>query len=428
MKKLALLLVLAAVAAGYYYRQDLLARAPAWVRSYAAKLDPSLAPAKTAAEPPAAAGGHHRGGPAAVTVAVAKEGSLPVLRSTIGTIVATASTALAPEISGTVAKVLVKDGAEVKAGDLLIQLDDRAIRAQIAKDEAQIAKDQATLDNAQASYDRIRHLVETGVSTAQAGDDALAAVKVAQGTLAVDKAAHAVDEVALSNTQIRAPFDGRLGAVQFSAGAFVPAGTKLVRITRMTPVLAQFSLPVSDLSLLRKTRAAGTLVVSVSPNLSEADTGPQEDGPVTFIDNAVDAASATVTLRASLDNDSEVFWPGQPVNVRVQAGTIGPLVLVPNVAVMPHVDGAVVFVVKADGTVESRPVTVALREGAEAGLSAGLKPGEKVVTEGQAAVLPGAKVRVVAPKPAGGGAGAAAGGKRGQADLDAAGAAPVTKS
>lgn len=430
MKKTLLISAVIAVAAAYYFRDALYAAAPPWAQAYAVRLDPSLdtkKPAAADAKATASAAGRHSAGPAPVTVVAATTGTLPVLRSTIGTVVAVDSTQLAPEISGTVAKVLAKDGAEVKQGDLLVQLDDSTIRAEIAKDQAQIAKDQASVSDAQATYNRTQPLVASGVATAQAGDDAMAAVKVAQGTLEVDKAAYAVDQVALSNTQIRAPFDGRLGAVQFSVGAYVSAGTTLVRITRMKPVLVQFSLPVTDLPLLRKTQAAGTLNVNASPTLSEAGGGPQEKGPVTFIDNAVDAGSATVTLRASLGNDDEGLWPGQPVNVQVEAGTTEELVLVPNVAVMPHGTGDVVYVVKDDGTIENRPVTVVLREGDLAGLSAGLKAGEKVVTEGQAAVLPGGKVKVVQPKPVADGK-AAPGAKQGQADVDVSAASAVNKS
>lgn len=426
MKKAFLVILVLVLGAGYFLRDKLVGWAPDWAAAYAAKIDPALAKPGTQTATAAAKPAGKAAVPIAVNVAVAKSGTLPVLRSTIGAIVAVDSTELAPEISGTVAKITVKDGAEVKQGDLIVQLDDRAIRAQIAKDQAQIAKDQATLTDAESSYTRTKPLVASGVATAQSGDDALTAVKVAQGTLAVDQAAYSVDEVALNNTQIRAPFDGRLSAVQFSVGAYVAAGTTLVRITRMKPVLAQFSLPVTDLDLLRKTQAAGTLSVAVSPTVSEADAGPKEVGTVSFIDNAVDAASATVTLRASLANDDESLWPGQPVGIDVQAGDSGPVVLVPNVAVLAQTTGTVVYVVTAQDTVESRPVTVALRVGEQAGISEGLKAGEKVIVEGQAAVLPGGKVKIVTPKPAAGQAGDAA--KQGQADLSAAGQAVVTKS
>ena len=414
MKQVALVVVVVALAAGYFFRDRLVAYAPGWALPYIAQVDPSLVkPAGGAPAQTAAVAKPKSGDAVAVSIIAATSGTLPVERGTIGAIVAAASTQLANEIAGTVSDILVKDGALVKKGDLLVQFDDSTIKAQIAKDAAQIAKDQATVDDAQATYDRTRHLVDTGVTAAQTGDDALAAVKVAQGTLAVDQASYAMDQVQLANLQVRAPFDGRLGAVQFSLGAYLSTGTPLVRITQMKPVLVQFSLPESDLALLRQTQASGTLTVSVAPVQSVNAAAPVATGPVTFIDNTVDPATSTVTLRAALANEDEVLWPGQPVNVTVQAGVTDVLVLVPNVAVMPHADGAAVYVVKADNTVEQRTVTVALRRGDVAGLSAGLKVGENVVIEGQAAVLPGGPVKVVAPqvKPDAT--------KQGQADLEA---------
>lgn len=423
MKQVAIVVVIAALAVGYFFREHLVTYAPGWTLPYIARVDPSLVkPASRAAAQTKAAVVPKGAGPVAVSVVAATSGALPVERGTIGAILAAASTELSNQIAGAVAEIHVQDGAEVKKGDLLVKLDDSTIKAQIAKDAAQIAKDQATVDDAQVSYDRTRHLVDTGVAAAQTGDDALAAVKVAQGTLAVDQATYAMDQVQLGNTEVRAPFDGRLAAVQFSVGAYVATGTPLVRITQMKPVLVQFSLPESDLALLRQTQAAGTLSVSVQTVLGSAAAVPVATGTVTFIDNAVDPATATVTLRAALANEDEVLWPGQPMNVTVLAGTSGPLVLVPNVAVMPHASGSVVYVVKADKTVEQRSVTVALRKGDIAGLSDGLKVGETVIVEGQAAVLPGGAVKVVVPQ------GKADATKQGPADLKAEPAAGAIKS
>lgn len=414
MKQFAVVIVVAVLAAGYFLRDRLAPLAPAWAQPY-------ISAAATPAKATAAAGGKRGSGPVAVKVVAAATGTLPVLRTTIGAVVPVASTQLAPQISGTLAQILVKDGATVKQGDLLVKLDDSTIKAQIAKDEAQIAKDQATLDDAQSTYARTKHLVDTGVSAAQAGDDALTAVKVAQGTLSVDMAAHAADEVSLRDTEIRAPFDGRLGAVQYSLGAFVQAGSALVRITQMKPMLVQFSLAVDDLPLLRTTYDAGTLTAAVTP---VGDTsGKPETGAVTFIDNAVDASTATVTLRASLPNDDGRLWPGQPVSVSLQAGATQPLVLVPNVAVMPTDKGEVAYVVTADNKIDQRMVKVALRVGDQAGIASGLKAGDRVVVEGQAAIFPGATVKVVAAT-----AGTADATKQGQAELTAPATGEASKS
>ncbi len=436
MKQLAIVLLVGVLALGYAFRAKLMPYAPAWVVAYVEPA-PQSAAAEGAGKPEAKAGrrGGSSSGPTAVTVAVAKAGSLPVTRTTIGTVVPVNVTALSSEVSGTVAAVLVKDGATVAKGDLLARLDDRTIRAALAKDAAQISKDRATVIDAQMSYDRAAALVNRGAGTVQASDDAQTALRVAQGTLAVDQAAEGADKVALSLTEVRAPFDGRLGAVLLSQGAYVSPGTTLVKITQMKPVLAQFSLAETDLALLRQAQAAGVLKATVTPVLQPGSMGGKTgaagiSGPVEFIDSAVDAASATITLRANLANEDGALWPGQTINVTLDAGTTPELVLVPSVAVAPHSDGSTVFVVKDDNTVELRKVTVALRQGDLAGLSAGVTAGEKVVTEGQATLLQGAPVKVITKAEAGASAPPAPGkpAKPGQAEASDSVAPVATKS
>ena len=358
---------------------------------------------KDSAAPPVA--GHSDGRRAssansehAVKAIVAKSGSLPVLRNTIGTIVAVASTAVNSPETGNVAALNVKDGAIVKAGDLIAQLDDQAIRANLGKDTASVAKSQATLNDAEIQLKRTQDLVQKGVSTSQSGDDALAALKVAQAQLQVDQAQLAADQVTLSHMRIVAPFDGQLGVVLVSVGAYLAAGAPVATITQMTPVYAEFTLPETDLARIRSTMTAGMLKADVTA-ISADGRDVTESGPVNFIDNAIDPGSGTVRLRATLDNHSGDFWPGQSLRVSVEAGQIDDLVLVPDVAVQPQENGSISYVVKPDNSVEIRPVTVALRANGMVGLSAGLQPGERVVTEGQSALSNGSKVKLADAEP-----------------------------
>ncbi|WP_082666126.1 efflux RND transporter periplasmic adaptor subunit [Aureimonas sp. AU4] len=346
--------------------------------------------------------GRSQGGTATVTVATAADGSLPILRDSIGWVRPVASTVLTSETAGTIAEIAVGDGASIKAGDLVARLDDRAAKALVTKDEAAVARDQATLDAANDSLARIERLVASGAATSQAGDDARTAVRSATATVAVDRAALAADHVAFDKTQIRAPFDGRLGVVSPSLGTLVTPGTAIATLTQVSPVLAEFSLPENDLDLLQASLQAGTLQATIDP---PGESTPARTGPVVFIDNAVDQASGTIRLRARLPNDDGALVPGQSIAVRAQAGLQGGLVVVPGVAVEPREDGSAVYVVGADATVEVRPVTVALRVGDQAGLSAGLKAGERVVTEGQGGLRAGSRVEVkeAAPQPAEGG-------------------------
>lgn len=396
------ILTLVAVAAFsallFVYRSDLQPYLPAWASQTSATKDTAHASGSGQSRNGDRHGGSAQAGgrAIAVTVAVAKTGSLPIMRETIGTIVPVASTALTSPISGIVANVLGKDGAEVKAGDLLIQLDDRTIKANIQRDEAQLVKDQATLDAANATLNRVQTLAKTGVDTQQQVSDAESAAKQAAATLLVDQANIAADKVTLSQTQIRAPFDGKLGAMLFSAGAYVAPGTDVVLLTQMKPVYAEFMLPEPDLDLIRTTLTNNSLTAEVYPTQGDP-ANSSATGKIVFIDNLVDAASGTFKLRMLLDNDGEKFWPGQSLKVDVKAGQADNLVVVPMVALQPLSGGYVCYVVKPDNTVEQRKVTVAVSDGNSAGISQGLAQGETVVTEGQASLTNGTHVMVKNP-------------------------------
>ncbi|WP_249740571.1 efflux RND transporter periplasmic adaptor subunit [Agrobacterium rubi] len=375
---------------------------PSWAKPTSATTQ-----TQAAGEGQARSGGKHGGGgggqaggrPSAVTVATAKAGSLPVTRQTIGAIVPVASTALTSPISGIVANILVNDGAEVKAGDLLVQLDDRTIKANIERDEAVLLRDQAILEAAQATLARVESLSKQGVDTQQQFSDANATVKQANATLSVDRSNIAADNVTLSQTQIRATFDGKLGAVLLSPGAYVAPGGEVVMLTQMKPVLAEFALPEPDLDLVRAAMTKKILTADVfSTQTQQKDGQATGSGEIIFIDNTVDQASGTFKLRMRLDNDPETFWPGQSLKVTVKAGQMDNLVTVPLVALQPQGGGFVCYVVRDDKTVEQRQVTLALTNGDVAGISKGLADGETVVTEGQASLINGSHVIVNQPK------------------------------
>ncbi|WP_062231057.1 efflux RND transporter periplasmic adaptor subunit [Aureimonas sp. N4] len=331
------------------------------------------------------------GGPVAVQLAEATGGSLPVLRDTIGTIIPVASTVMTSQTTDTVASIAVADGVDVKRGDLLVSLDDSLALAQIGKDKAAIERDQVTLDQANRNLQRTTALVKSGAYTTQQGEDAQSAVNAAAAVLNVDRAALAADTVALDKLKITAPFDGRLGAFAVSTGALVTPGTPIVTLTQSSPVYAAFTLPQENLDLLQKSMAAGTLSVSSRP---AGDGGTAMEGKVAFIDNAVNTISGTIALRAILDNPNGTLIAGQSISATVKAGEKDGLTIVPTVAVQPRTDGSVVYVAKDDDTVTIRKVDVALRVGDKTGLSSGLQPGERVVTEGQGNLSEGSKIKL----------------------------------
>lgn len=197
-----------------------------------------------------------------------------MLRNTVGTAVAIASTAVNSPEAGNVAVLAVKDGAIVKAGDLIAQLDDKAIRANIVaiRLPREVAGHAERCGNSAQTY---AGSGSEGGATSQSGDDALAALKVAQAQLQVDQAQLAADQVTLSYTKIVAPFTGQLGVVQVSPGAYLSAGSSVATLTRMSPIYAEFTLPETDLARIRAALKDGTLKTDVTVTSGEERMSPK---------------------------------------------------------------------------------------------------------------------------------------------------------
>lgn len=361
-----------------------------------------------------------RGGVTVVT-ATAKVTDFPIQRYAIGFLASPAVANINARVASQVMTIAVQDGQMVKQGDLLITLDDRSLKAQLEKDKATLAKDQALAASADADLERAKSLLARQTGTQQAYDQALAAQKAAQATVAADQAAIDADHVQLGYTTITAPISGRLGAVSVSVGDLVTAGgttgtgaTPLVTITEMDPLRVAFNLPEADLSLLQQAVAEpGSVSVSLHKDGNPAPIG---SGTVDFVNSTVDTASGTITARATVPNADLKLWPGQYVNVTVNAGIMPQVVTVPTQAVQPSQQGSFVYVVKTDNTVEARPIKVAISHENESAIASGLKDGEKVVVDGQLSLKPGTAVR----EAGGGGEGGAGESKSPKAAADKA--------
>lgn len=348
-----------------------------------------------ASDNPKGGGGGARS--ASIVSATATTADFPIRRYAIGFVSSPSVVSINARVSSQIVSIAVKDGQMVKAGDLLFSLDDRALKAQLAKDQATLVKDQAMLVSAQADLQRAKDLVAKQAGTQQTYDQALAAQKAAAATIDADKATIDADTVQLSYATITAPISGRLGAVNVSVGDLVTTSngnssstTPLVTITQMDPLQVNFTLPESNLALLHKELAnpkQGDVTLT-----KDGDPKPVGTGTLDFVDSSVDTASGTIATRASIPNADLSLWPGQYVNVVLDAGTMPQMTSVPTVAVQPSQKGPFVYVVKPDNTVEMRPVQVALTEGENSAISQGLKNGEKVVVEGQTRLKDGAAV------------------------------------
>ncbi|MCM5557599.1 efflux RND transporter periplasmic adaptor subunit [Pleomorphomonas sp. JP5] len=390
MKRTLGIILAATAAAGLYWRDGLVAVTTPYVSSAFAAVSPTATPVDPGdgQAAPATSGKRRGATPTRVATVAATAEDMPIERRTIGAIASPANLTVTTETSGLVTDILVADGADVKAGDVLVRLDSRIAEANVEKDRAALARDQATLDHARETAARQQKLLSNEAVSQQSLEDADAAVKTAEATVAVDQATLKSDLVTLDQKTIRAPFDGRLGAVGVVEGSLVQPGTAIVRLTRLDPLYASFSLSESDAALVRSARAAGQPIeVSVTPlGATDAFTGT-----VDFVDDAVDAASGTFLARATLHDVADRLVPGQSIAVEAAIGSM-PVVAVPTVALQATQQGSIVYVVGADGTVAAKPVTVALSVGDRSGLSSGINAGDRVVVEGQVRLADGMKV------------------------------------
>jgi multidrug efflux system membrane fusion protein len=333
----------------------------------------------------------------AVAIAAAATTDLPIVERTYGIVTSFAVVAVNAQISSQIIEVHVKDGQLVKAGDLLVSLDDRLQQAQLAKDQAVLAKDQALEVNLEADKLRARDLAAKGAGTTQAYEQAMAAQKGGQGTMGADRAALAYDQAQLAYTKIAAPISGRLGAVSAVVGNLVGSGSSggassnLMTITQLQPLKVAFKLPERLLSDMRKNLQAGQVMpVRV---FQSGTTTELESGNLDFIDSAIDTTSGTIAMSTTIDNDQLDLWPGQFVDVEVQRETLANAVVIPTVAIQQGQAGSFVWLVKDDGTVAATAVTVAQSESDRSAISAGLAAGDKVVVEGQLKLKDGIKVK-----------------------------------
>ena len=331
--------------------------------------------------------------PVPVRTAVAEARDMPVRVDEIGTVEPLATVAVKSRIDGLVVHVGFNEGDYVQAGDVLFKLDDRTARAQLAEAQANLARDKAQLADAQRILSRNEALAERGFAARATLDTARATVAGLEAAAAANAAQIENIRAQLDYTIIRAPIAGRTGAQAFKLGANVKANdtTPLVVINQTRPITVQFSVPQTELSALRAAQARQPLPARVTVRGSRQVSAT---GALTFIDNAVNQASGTIALKATLANEDEALWPGQFVDVSLLMDTVPGVATVPANAILVGQQGTYVFIVKQDQTVEARAVQVNRTVEGVAFVGQGIAPGERVVTNNQLRLSPGSLVTV----------------------------------
>jgi multidrug efflux system membrane fusion protein len=355
------------------------------------------------AAPPAAARPSAPRAVPVVTDTVARA-TVPRTLDAVGTVQAIASIAIRPRIDSEITAVHVAEGAKVKAGDLLFTLDDRALQAQLAQVEAQAAKDEAQLAQAKRDLDRAEGLLARRIGTQVQRDIAATLTRVNEAQLAADRAQQNTLLTSISYTRIAAPVSGRIGSISAKVGTVVRAADSgvIATVNQLDPIYVAFAIPQSALAALRQAMAAGPVEVEV-----KTPAKPLR-GTVAFVENAVDAATGTVQVKASIPNADEVLWPGAFAQVQLLLGEQDGATVVPSAAVQIGQDGPFVFVLKGDKA-ELKRIKIERTQGNLTVVSAGVAPGEEIVTDGQLRLVNGAPVsrrtdraKAAAPAPANG--------------------------
>ncbi len=353
-----------------------------------------------------------------VTTFTAQRRDWPVLLSASGTVTPLNTVEIRPQVSSAVTKVNIKEGQFVKAGELLFTLDSRADEANLAKAQAQLERDQAALADAQRQLARSRDLLNQNFVSQSAVDTNLTLVASQQAAVNADRAALASARVSLSYNRIVAPSAGRAGAINVFAGSYVqPTSAPLVTITQLDPIAVSFTLPQRNLPDVLAALKAGNAPVKAELPDAAARNVAAATGRLQFVDNAVDAGSGTVKVKAVFDNKGLLLWPGAYVNVQLSVQTLQGAIVIPQAAIVQGANAKTVFVVDAEGKAAPRRVELLASAGNEAVVS-GIEAGTRVVVEGKQNLRPGSMVRERPPEGAPEGK---AGGRRGQG---ASGAAP----
>jgi membrane fusion protein, multidrug efflux system len=365
MKKLLLIVILLGVGTGIYYFRG--------------------SPADTNT------GGRRGDGQVAVLVSVARKADVPVNLDAVGTVQSLNSVTVRAQIDGKLMKIAFSDGQDVKAGDVLAQIDPTTAQALYDQAVAKKAQNQALLSNSRLDSVRYKKLAQTEYGSRQQADTQAANVAQLEAQVRSDAASIDNYKAQLDFTTVRAPIDGRTGIRNVDAGNIIRASDAngLVVITQLKPMGLVFSLPQQNLRVVSAAMGKSVLSVQIldADNVNVLDTGV-----LTVVDNLVDQATGTVKLKATFPNANLQLWPGQFVNVRVLVDTLKQVVVVPSSAVQRGPTGPYVYALGDDSKVSLKPVTVGQQDEMTSVINSGLDAGLKVVTTGFTRLTDGAKV------------------------------------
>ena len=330
--------------------------------------------------------------PMPVVIAQAEQGDMPVTINGLGTVTPLAMVTVRTQIGGQLVQLGFQERQEVNKGDFLAQIDPRPYQAALDQAQGQLLRDQAQLANARRDLARFNRLVAENSIAQQQRDTQDALVHQLEGTVATDQGIVDNAKLNLAYCRIVAPVSGRVGLRQVDVGNYVQVSDAngIVVLTQVKPISVIFSLPEDNIPAIMKRVSAGATLPVVAYDRSGVNQ--LATGALVTVDNQIDPTTGTVKLRAQFDNNDEVLFPNQFVNVQLLVDTLKGATLVPASAVQRGAPGTFVYVVKPDDTASVQPVKLGPDDGKNVTITSGLDPGAKVVVDGADKLREGAKV------------------------------------
>ena len=347
--------------------------------------------------------------PAPVVAVAARTATLPLTVKAVGNVEPVATVSVKPQVGGPIVAQLVRDGAVVAKGEALFRIDPRPFELAIRESQAKLDRDKALLVKAEEDLKRYATLKAKDVVAQEQYDQTYSQAKTLEGTIRLNQATLDRSRLDLEYADIRAPIPGRVGAILKTAGNVTKANEDvLCVINQLSPIFVSFSVPERYLPAVMARQKKAPLEITALP------AGDEQAGPIVArlasVDNAVDAKTGSIRLKALSENVDHRLWPGQFVRVGLVLDMLENAVVIPTQAVMDGLKGPYVYVIGADGVAEARQIVPGAIVDAETVVEKGVAAGEMVVVDGQVRLAPGAKAEIKAL------AGAASGNKPREAE------------
>lgn len=331
-----------------------------------------------------------------VLVAAVFTKDVPIQVSSVGNVEAYSTVAVKSRVSGELVGVHFQEGHEVREGDLLLTIDKAPYEVALKEAQARLERDQALARKARDDVRRNMPLAEKDIVSRQSLDQYVSTAEAAEALVKADQAAVENLRLQLGYCSIRSPISGRTGSLMIQKGNLVKGNDEnksLVTVHQIEPIYVTFAVPEKYLGEINRRTKEGKMEVQVYTHENPAGAEPVT-GFVSFVNNAVEQTTATIRLKATVQNRDRRLWPGQTINVLLTLGVQPKAVVVPSQAVQSGQSGSFAFVVRQDQTAELRPVTVSRSTNGETVIEKGLSAGETVVTDGHLLLTSGARVSV----------------------------------